>query len=354
MHVFDYLAQDQPAAAVCVLFGNEAFLKRLARKRLCEQVLGESDDTPFTTYDGTTSQWKDVLDELSTVSLFGEGARLVVIEQADSFVSKYRERLEDYVEHPRSTGILLLDVENWARNTRLYKRLTKSGLQIECRAPEKSAGSRKVLDEKKLFAWIVDWAQRHHECQLPTAAAEELVGLVGPEFGLLDQSLAKLALFADSNAGITPEMVRNVVGGWRAKTIWELVDAAADGDTASALEQLNHLLESGEHPVALFGQVSWSLRRFAAATRIYERLEASHQPKKLSDALVQAGFPHWNRRALSRAEKQLTRLGRVRAGRIYQWLLEADLALKGTHSSPHRARLVLERLIGRLGQTAAS
>ncbi|MFQ5468106.1 MAG: metal ABC transporter solute-binding protein, Zn/Mn family, partial [Kiloniellaceae bacterium] len=46
----------------------------------------------------------------------------------------------------------------------------------------------------------------------------------------LDQELAKLALFAGRGGKITTEMVRDVTGGWRTKTIWELVDAAAEGD----------------------------------------------------------------------------------------------------------------------------
>ncbi len=353
IHVFDFLEAASLPAPICVLFGSEAFLKRLARNRLRDAVLGESADSPFATYDGGEIEWKDILDELSTMSLFGGGTRLVVVEQGDALVSKYRERLEAYAEKPRATSVLVLDVDTWPRNTRLYKRLEKSGLQIECRAPEKPAGSRKVLDEAKLCGWLATWATQQHERQLQPAAAAELVGLVGPEFGLLDQELAKLALFVDERTEITPELVQQVVGGWRTQTIWELIDAATEGNTASALEQLGHLLDAGEHPVALFGQISWSLRRFASATRIYERHQRERQPKKVADALVQAGFPHWNRRALGRAEKQLTQLGRERAGRIYQWLLEADLALKGSHSAPHRARFVLEQLIGRMARRSS-
>jgi DNA polymerase-3 subunit delta len=48
---------------------------------------------------------------------------------------------------------------------------------------------------------------------------------------------------------------------------------------------------------------------------------------------------------MQNAERQLKQLGRDRAGKLYQWLLEADLAMKGTHSQPDRARFVLEQLI---------
>ena len=68
--------------------------------------------------------------------------------------------------------------------------------------------------------------------------------------------------------------------------------------------------------------------------------------------LEQAGFRAYPKGALENAERQLKQMGRERAGQIFRWLLEADLALKGTHSSPVLARWVLEQLILRLARTA--
>lgn len=355
-HAFDFL--DQPPKVVppvVVLFGNESFLKRLATRSLRNVIVGD-DDAPFTTLEGATAQWRDVADELSTISLFGGERRLVIVEGADPFVTKERARLETYVEKPRASSVLILDVGSWASNTKLYKAVDKLGLQVDCRAPEKTAGKRKVLDEARLCKWLVAWTRKQHDAKLEGIAAEQLLEIIGPEFGLLDQALSKLALFAGQGGKIDISMVRDIVGGWRAQTIWELLDAAADGDAGEALKQLDRLLQAGEHPVALFGQISWSLRRFAAATRIYQEAERAQRRIALRDALIQAGIPHWNRKGLERAESQLKQLGRGRAGRIYQWLLETDLALKGSHSNPHRARFALELLFLRMakGVSAAS
>ena len=43
-----------------------------------------------------------------------------MVDEADEFVSRYREALEDYVARPGRSGILLLDVKSWPSNTRLY------------------------------------------------------------------------------------------------------------------------------------------------------------------------------------------------------------------------------------------
>lgn len=349
VHAFDFLESPQTSpASVCVLFGDEPFLKRLVLRQLQSRVLGEQDEAPFAQFEGKSAEWRDVVDELATVSLFSSGPRLAVVNDADDFVSKHRVQLEDYVARPSANGILVLVVGTWQSNTRLYKAVDKSGLQINCRAPE--SGKRKVLDESRLCKWLQSWSAAHHQAKLQSQAAVTLLELVGPELGLLDQALAKLALFAGIDGAITREMVSEVVGGWRAKTTWDLLDAAADGDAGEALVQLDRLLQAGENPLALFGQISWSLRRFAAAMQIVRRSERAGRRANLADALQAAGFRPWPREALANAEQQLRQLGRDRAGSLYQWLLEADLALKGSHSSPHRARFVLEQLFLRMAK----
>jgi DNA polymerase-3 subunit delta len=47
-------------------------------------------------------------------------------------------------------------------------------------------------------------------------------------------------------------------------------------------------------------------------------------------------------------------LGRKRAGQLYRWLLELDLALKGSHSQDDRARWALEQLVLRMAKGAAA
>ena len=353
VHAFDYLAapKQHPPAPVCVAFGDERFLKRLVLAQLRGDVLGADEgDVPFALLQGADAQWRDVRDELSTVSLFGTGPRLVVVEDADQFVSTHRSELEDYVARPSPSGVLVLDVSSFPGNTRLYKSVAKTGLPIECRPP--MMGRRNVIDTARLVEWLSDWARGRHQVKLGRGAGDLLLELVGPELGLLDQELAKLALCATAGGKVTAQTVRETAGGWRTKTVWELIEAASDGDAPAALKQLDRLLMAGQDPRALFGPMSWALRRFAAATRIVQQNESQNRRVNLRDVLEQAGFRKWPREALERAERQLRQLGRQRAGQLYRWLLEADLALKGTHSAPGPARAVLERLLVRLSRAA--
>jgi DNA polymerase-3 subunit delta len=349
IHVFDYLKapNQHPPKPVCVLFGDEAFLKSLALTELRRNVFG-ADEPPFGRFDGSSAEWRDVMDEVSTVSLFGGGGkRLALVENAEDFVRVYRARLEEYAERPKSSGVLVLLVSLWPGNTRLYRMLDKVGLQIECRAPV-TGSRRKVLDEAATLKWLAARSRAAHGARLANEAARMLLDFSGPNFGLLDQELAKLALYVDKGKEVTAEMVRDIVGGWKTKSVWELMDLACDGNTAEALGELDHLLHAGENPQAIFGQVSWWLRRYAVATRIYQRSERQGRRMPLRRALEQAGFRDWPRGTLARSEAQLKQLGRDRGEQLFRWLLEADLAMKLSHAAPHRARFVLESLLLRL------
>jgi DNA polymerase-3 subunit delta len=258
-------------------------------------------------------------------------------DQAGGFVNRYRDQLEDYVARPSHSGVLVLDVKSWPSNWKLSKAVDAHGLAVDCSAPKTAA----------LGSWLKAWAKQAHSAQLAPGAADLLVEMIGPELGLLDQELAKLALMAGNDKKITPEMVQNMGGGWRAKTTWVMLDLALDGNATEALRQIDRLFASGEVPFKLLAQVSASLRRLAAATRLILQAEAAGRRLGVGPALQQAGVKPF---VLKKVEGQLRRLGRQRGSQLYRWLLEADLDLKGDSQMP--PRLILERLIVRLAAPA--
>jgi DNA polymerase-3 subunit delta len=339
-HALDFLAEKSsgPVPAVVAVFGDESFLKRLVLAELKRRTASVDDaEFSFVELEGDEASPRDVFDELSTLSLFGGGRRVVIVDDADKFVTNNRERLEDYAAKPAS-GVLVLDVGTWQSNTRLYKAVAALGGNIHCSAPGEAA----------LLKWLIAWAKERYQAKLPNDAAEMLVDLVGDELGLLDQELAKLASAAGTGP-ITCELVQQFVGSWRTKTGWDMIDAAVEGRAADAIAQLDRLVAAGEHPVALLAQMASTLRRFAAATRLLEEAERSGRRVSARPILQQAGFKPF---VLDKAERQWRQLGRRRTGSLYSLVLETDLALKGRMSSASRSRLALEELVARLSQDA--
>ena len=357
VHVFDFLVSaategksaDLPSG-LCPIFGTDRFLKKLAIASLTRLFASGDEDFAATMYEGSTATWPDIKDELFTRSLFGgDGPKLVIVDDAEPFVKNQRPRLEDLVKEDVA-GLLVVVVDKWASNTRLFKAAAKNGLQIKCNPPLK--GKSKNTDEKRVQQWLVERAATQYEYTLPTNGAQTIIELTECNFGRMDQELQKIALYVDKKGKVTNETIKQAVGGWRAETMWEALDAAVEGDAGKALELLDHLLRGGEYPLALFGQMAWSLRRYGQATEIvYQQMRAGKKPR-IGDAVRQAGFNAWGGE-LDAAEKRLKKMGSARAGKILDWLLEADMALKRSHSHEDRGRLVLETLLVKMADELA-
>lgn len=312
MHATAFLAQVEQLepAPVVVLHGGESYLKQAALRALLRRTLGSDEgDLDCSRYPGAEIDFKTVRDELLTVSMFS-AARVVVVEEADEFVSRHRAALEEYLERPARTSVLVLDVKSWPRNTRLHKKVAAAGRDIECTE----------LVGAPLQRWLEQELQSRAGKQLTRDAAALLVELAGTSLGLLTQELDKLAAYVGERSAVTIEDVRAVVGGWRIETTWEMLDAVRDGRPALALAGLDRLLNAGEPPLKLLGGITHVFRKLAEAT------ERARTGIPLRTALEQAGV---YRHQLEAAERYLRRIGRPRAERILTLLASANLQLKG-------------------------
>lgn len=363
IHAIDFLEGKLPAASpVITLFGNEPYIQTLVKQKLygrdefdenSETDLTDDSEFAITSIDGESADWREVSDHLHTATLFGGDNNLVVISFADDFVKKFRGELEAYVARPVKTSCLVLCVSTWPANTKLFKAVDKTGLQIECSIPQIKRGRSKSRDLKKLNTWIASRAKSVYAIKISPPVANLLMELVDDDIGRMDQELAKLSLYVKSGQSISAELVEEVVGGWRSKTIWQAVEEATTGNTNKAVTLINQLIQSGEHPLALFGQLSWSLRRYGRVLELIEREERLGRKPNWDTALKAAGFQAWGG-ALESAKSQLKQLGRKRVRHIYGWLAETDLALKGTHSDAKRGQLVLEKLFARMSSEIAT
>lgn len=324
MHATDYIAKKKPLTDVPVvaLFGAERFLKLEILKLIPGVGNEEDDDVALTRVAGKDADLRSVSDELLTVSMFGD-KRVVLIEDADDFVSQNRPGLEKYVAKPSTSSMLILDVKSWPKNTKLFKAVDKVGLNVECGELKGAA----------LAKWLVKTAKEVHGKSMDQPTAALIVQLAGDSLGLLQQELEKLVSLVGDVESITQEDVTRVVGGWRIETTWAMLDAVRDGHVGKAIELLDKLLMSGDAPQKVLGGVSFTFRKLADAT------ELARQTRDLPGALRSSGvFPA----AIGPSEQYLRRIGFDKASRILQMLVEADSNMKG--GSRVDPRLQLEAL----------
>jgi DNA polymerase-3 subunit delta len=322
------------------VFGAEAYLKRevlLALRRVVSG--GDPEELESRSLEGEDADLAGIIDELSTVSLFGDCPRMVIVENAETFVTEHRAALEKYIERPAKRGVLVLDVKTWRSDTRLAKATDAAGgLAVRCDPPK--------------LQQIRDWLMHRAKglgVDLQRDALALLLDLAPLELGILEQELVKLATTVGEGGRVTPAIVEENVGGGRVRETWDMIEAAAHGDAAAALLQLDRLIAAGEEPQGVLPQMAGVLRRFVIAGRLIEAAERAGRRPNFRAALQEAGVKHFK---LAEAESQLRQLGRQRIGRLLRQLLDADLALKGSHSQRDAARRVVERLIVQLSKAA--
>jgi DNA polymerase-3 subunit delta len=307
---------------VYVLLGDEDFLKRRCRDAIITLAVGKDAEFAVSTYAGDKLDFSTVRNDLDTPSFLAP-VRVVIVEQADPFVTEHREALERYVASPSKVGVLVLDVKTFPETTKLAKALPDAA-KLVCKAPF----------PEKLADWCVKWGKAGHGKKLGRDAAEALVDLVGPAMGLLDMELAKLATAVGANAEITPDDVTRLVGRSREANVFHVLDAVGEGNPAKAFDLLGRLFDEGQDALAILGALTFQLRKLAGVHRLVA------QGQSLGPAMDAAGVAKWPQ-ARQTTERQLRHLGGRRLAQLPDWLVDINLGLKGGSQLPQRTQVEL-------------
>jgi DNA polymerase III delta subunit len=263
-----------------------------------------------------------VMDALQGTPMFAEYS-LVVLQDADEFISRSRKPLEHYLEHPSPSGVLVLTVNRWDRKTILAKKVEKLGGDIACWAP-RSRGD--------VLTWIQRRAKAVYRKTIASAAAELLAELCQDDLGALAAELGKLDLYVGQATQISESDVTAAAMGYQSFKPFDICDRLATGDSRAALEVAESLMEEGLPAVVLIGTLRSHYRRLLEA-----RLAAD--TAGVSAAVSQfARFP----KEQDSFRRQLETFSSDAIVNAYRQLLKADLHSK---TSRYPERLVVERLL---------
>jgi DNA polymerase-3 subunit delta len=258
----------KPATAppLIVIHGDELHQKCAALKARLDALLPPDVDRglALVEYDGTRPPDQGgpsiaaVLEDLATLPFLSD-RRVVVIRDADNFISAHRDRLEAYFARPAPTGTLILECAKFQKTTRLAKLAPTIGADVcECR---KLAG-------RALVDFVVAEA-RHRAKSLDAATAARLVDLIGPDTGFLAAEVEKLALYAADRPSISNADLDALVGQTREERIFATMDAAAAGRTTEALRMWHQVLASDpDAPYRAVGGMLYKVRGWLTAHRL--------------------------------------------------------------------------------------
>jgi DNA polymerase-3 subunit delta len=260
------MARKPAAPPLIVIYGDDEHQRATAVTAALDELLPPPVDRALalTVYDGGRSADQGgpslaaVLEDLATLPFLAE-RRVVLIRDAEAFISAHRERLERYAAAPAPTGVLILECRSFPKTTRLYKAAVAAGGRLcEC----------KKLYGRELVAFVIEQARARGK-RLDPAAGARLTDLVGQDTGILAAEIEKLALYVGDRSGITDRDVTELVGQSREEKVFAVMDAAAAGRLPDALRLWHQVLSSD--PAAVYravGGMTYVVRRWLAAHRL--------------------------------------------------------------------------------------
>jgi DNA polymerase-3 subunit delta len=312
---------DAAIQPVYVLVGSDGFLLDAYRREIVETVLAGADpQTSLASYDAS-AELASVLDALRTLPFLAP-RRLVMIRDADAFVSAHREALEEYLQSPVGTASLVMMVSSFPKNTRLAKLVAKVGTIYDCKAP----------DTSKLDGWIGKSAGKRGKKVAPEAV-QLLTQWVGGDLAQLDQEIEKLSLYVGDRDTITLEDVGRVVSAGGAAEAFALPNALTIGNAGKALDALGSMLTTRGEEFKTLGMIGWHLRR---AIRAQQLLAQGQNPQSAMKAVK----VFYNQREFA-SLLQRRPLGKL--AEDFSKMLAADRAMKtGTDAKTALQVLVVE------------
>jgi len=264
----------------------------------------------------------DVLDELRTVP-FLTPKRVVVVKNADEFVSQNRPLLEKYFDNPCRTGQLILTVRTWDARTKLAKKLPEVGKLIEVKQPP----------SWQLPGRLSKYAGDAHDKRLDKDAAELLIELTGDDLPRLYSEIDKLAVFADAEKVITAKHVESLIGYNRIYGAFEVIDAVVAGKTAEAIARLRNMFaEDKNAEYTVVGAFAFHFRRMYHAKVLLEKgTSTSEVAKRLRIwANIEGFFAQVRKMTLPQLSRILSQLGTI------------DYAIK---TGQTKAQVAIEQLV---------
>jgi DNA polymerase-3 subunit delta len=225
---------------VYALIGEDSFFQV---ERLTEIMKQLPPDAARIDLDGERAELADVFDELRSFAMFG-GGKVVVLRNGDAFITKFRQQLEDYLEHPANSATLVMRVNSLPANQKVYKLIQKVGAIEKCEPPS----------ERELPRWIMLRGKSVHKITLDLETANVLAEQIGADLGRIDNELAKLALSSKSG-NITADDVLGSVVFQREQEMWDMTNELALGRPTAALKRWRQLIQLD--PSAEFRGFTW-------------------------------------------------------------------------------------------------
>jgi DNA polymerase-3 subunit delta len=244
---FDSL-QSSPPRRIYLLYGGEEFMKKEIVGSLIQRMLpGENRMFNLDIFYGDEFDRNAFRDRISSYPLFAEH-RMVILKKYEALAAANREFvLECLASIPDSLTVVVesADEKAEAPKLRTIRALAESqGIAFDCKHLTESETLKRVKARLKKEGFGIE-----------PEALDLLVDSVGTQMLDLVNEIDKIAILSQGTAVITRDAVKEVIGRYRAESVFAFINRLESQELGDNLKMLNMLLDDGEEPIFILAML---------------------------------------------------------------------------------------------------
>ncbi len=259
--------------------------------------------------------WETFLQAAGNLSLFAERKLIELRLQSAKLDDAAKKALQQYVGEPSPDLLILISspkLEGATLNTKWFKAIESDNALVQIWP----------INRDGLASWL-DQRLRKEKISADHEALQLLVDRVEGNLLAAMQEIEKLKLLADNDGGdikLDASTVLQVVADNSRYTVYQLVDAALDGDIARAQKILVGLQAEGLFPLVVLGAIT---RECRSLLLMLEKKAAGQGV----NAIIQSSRVFWNRK--NTVTRALQRLEVEQIWRLLEHARRIDQIIKG-------------------------
>lgn len=296
---------------------------------------GPNADLNTDEYDGTTVDPAEVVNAVSSYPFLSD-KRLIIVRDMVSWITRKgagnvgKKHVEFLLE-------ALPNLPDWARLVFVERqKLAENNKLLQLAEKHERGLARGYFAPKDATQWIIKRAKDSYDAVIEPRAAAALASVVGPDLRRADNELVKLVSYVDGERAITEQDVALLTPYVAEASMFEMVDALAEGRGQAASKLIHRLLEQQEDVFSLYGMI---IRQFRLLLLAKEHLASGGYPGAISEAIGVHRF------VAEKLAKQTRNFSLEQLEQIYRTLQDYDAKMKTGRIEP---MLALDLLIASL------
>lgn len=208
-----------------------------------EKIIKENniDDINISRYDLDAYNYKDVIEDAQTISLFAD-QKLIIVDNASIFTSANKTIdttiFEEYIDNynPNTIIIFKLNESKLDERKKVTKLIRKKGTVKEY---------NKGDDKKKIVSDLFE------DYKIDNNTISYLIDRVGDNIYILKQEIDKIKLYKGNDKVVTKDDITNLTSENIESDLFKLMDLVINNDKDAALSLYNEMLKYNLEPIQI-------------------------------------------------------------------------------------------------------